>query len=457
MTQKEFTVEGRQFRTQSDYARALHDKKITDRLRSSTDWNSREQLEKLLKELEEGRYQFLTLLGTDFQEEVQETLQRQPSGAAGRRRSARKKMQTGAGDAKKSQGKPPGISGGGQQSSALRREGRTASGKSGTAARSAKGMSAGKPGTASRNAQGSPAKETGIQTGRKGSAEASGKQTASDGLSDIVRQELAKREKRRKLTIALCSAVAVICLGYFGLYSWYLYRTDQRNQALSSLKAQTAESVSEKREQESAPQFTPDEEPEEKEVLDEYKNLLNKNKKLIGWLKIDDTNIDFPVVQTTDNEYYLTHNMNQEYDKNGTIFMDKDCDVLKPSTNYILYGHHMKSGKMFGTLDRYEDQSYFEKHRYIQFDTIYEKGSYEVMYVFRSRVYSEEEIVFKYYQFIDAGGEQEFNSYMEEMASMTLYDTGVTAEYGDQLLTLSTCDYQEKNGRFVVVAKRIKE
>ena len=79
------------------------------------------------------------------------------------------------------------------------------------------------------------------------------------------------------------------------------------------------------------------------------------------------------------------------------------------------------------------------------------------MYVFRSRVYREEEIVFKYYQFIDANSEQEFDSYMSEMASMSLYDTGVTAEYGDQLLTLSTCDYQEKNGRFVVVAKKVKE
>lgn len=135
--------------------------------------------------------------------------------------------------------------------------------------------------------------------------------------------------------------------------------------------------------------------------------------------------------------------------------MDKDCDVLKPSTNFIIYGHHMKSGNMFGKLDKYEDVSYYEKHPYIQFDTIYEKGIYQVMYVFRSRVYREDEIVFKYYQFIDANGEQEFNSYMKEMAAMSFYDTGVTAEYGDQLLTLSTCDYQETNGRFVVVAKKI--
>ena len=110
---------------------------------------------------------------------------------------------------------------------------------------------------------------------------------------------------------------------------------------------------------------------------------------------------------------------------------------------------------MFGKLDSYQYESYYKEHPYISFDTIYEKGTYQVMYVFRSRVYKETEIVFKYYQFIDANSEQEFESNMQEMAAMSLYDTGVTAEYGDQLLTLSTCDYQETNGRFVVVAKKI--
>lgn len=147
--------------------------------------------------------------------------------------------------------------------------------------------------------------------------------------------------------------------------------------------------------------------------------------------------------------------MNQEYDKNGSIFMDKDCDVLKPSTNFILYGHHMKSGQMFGDLDKYESEAYGKEHQYIEFDTIYEHGIYQVMYVFRSRVYNEDEITFKYYQFIDALSEKEFDSYMQEMAAMSIYDTGVTAQFGDQLLTLSTCDYQEKNGRFVVVAKKV--
>ena len=262
-----------------------------------------------------------------------------------------------------------------------------------------------------------------------------------------------KQEKRRKLLVVLCSMAAIVCLGYFGVYNWYNYRTADNYKQLSELKDKepTASDAP-------APviHYTAEEgQSTPPPVLDEYKNLLNKNKRLIGWVKIDDTNIDYPVMQTTDNEYYLDHNLNQEYDKNGSIFMDKDCDVLKPSTNLILYGHHMKSGQMFGGLSLYSDQSYYEKHPCIQFDTIYEKGLYEIMYVFRSRVYSEDEIVFKYYQFIDAQSEQEFDSYMNDMEGMSLYDTGVTASFGDRLLTLSTCDYQEKNGRFVVVAKKV--
>lgn len=160
-------------------------------------------------------------------------------------------------------------------------------------------------------------------------------------------------------------------------------------------------------------------------------------------------------MQTVNNEYYLDHNFNQEYDKNGSLFLDKDCDIVHRNTNLIIYGHHMKSGKMFGNLNEYRKEEYGKEHSIIQFDTIYEKGTYQVMYVFRSRVYSEEEVVFKYYQFLDAVSEKEFDSNMQEMAALSLYDTGVTASFGDELLTLSTCDSSEQDGRFVVVAKRI--
>ena len=201
--------------------------------------------------------------------------------------------------------------------------------------------------------------------------------------------------------------------------------------------------------------YTREEEKKELIVLEKYKKLFSQNKSLIGWIKIDDTNIDYPVMQTVNNEYYLDHNYNQQYDKNGSIFLDKDCDITNPGCNMIIYGHHMKSGKMFGHLQKYSSKEYYEQHPVIQFDTIYEEGRYQIMYVFRSRIYNEDEIVFKYYQFFEASTPEEFDSHMNEMAKLSLYDTGIRANYGDKLITLSTCDNSEQDGRFVVVAKKI--
>lgn len=272
-------------------------------------------------------------------------------------------------------------------------------------------------------------------------------------INSMVQEELHKRERNRKWMISICSLVALFCICIFGNDVIENYRRQLSYHNLNDLKDQNFNTIVE--EEEVLINYTTEDKKNNTKVLDEYKKLLNKNKKLIGWVKIDDTNIDYPVMQTKDNLYYLDHNLEQERDKSGSIFMDKDCDVLKPSTNFILYGHHMKNGEMFGNLDDYEKESFYKEHPLIHFDTIYEKGIYQVMYVFRSRVYSEEEIVFKYYQFIDVDSEVEFESNMKEMEKLSMYDTGVTAQYGEQLLTLSTCDYQEKNGRFVVVAKKI--
>lgn len=277
----------------------------------------------------------------------------------------------------------------------------------------------------------------------------------SDYDKDMQKQiliELRKQEKRRKLIIVFSSLVAVLCFGYFGVYYFFAARTSMDYEQLSDLKGSDALSETQEKNDFSLHKSSvklPD-------ILDEYKTLYSKNKRLIGWLKIDDTNIDYPVMQTENNEYYLDHNFNQEYDKNGSLFLDCDCNVYPRSTNMIIYGHHMKSGSMFGNLQQYAKESYGKKHSVIEFDTIYEKATYQVMYVFRSQVYNEDDVVFKYYQFIEANSEEEFNFYMKEMASMSLYDTGVTANFGDSLLTLSTCDSSQTDGRFVVVAKRIK-
>jgi len=444
MAQKVYTVEGRQFRTEGDYARARHDKEIIDKLRRETDFKDKKDLEALRDKLRGGGYKFMTLLGQDFLEEVEGALKATSGG-----RSSRTQKQVIRDDPVKQKGRSSAAERAGGRSGAGRAE--SAGGSSPIAGRAG----AGRQDSAS---AGRANPTGGYSTSAKRTAQRNvtagqDKQTDSE-LDAIVEEELERREHCRKLIIGICSGVAVICLGYFGVYSYFHAQTDSIYQEINNLKdspviAASAPSATQ------GPLYTLDEEPEAKEVLEEYKNLLIRNKRLIGWIKIDDTNINYPVLQAEDNEYYLDHNIDQEYDVNGSIFMDKDCDVLKPSTNYILYGHHMRNGMMFGKLDAYQKESYYLEHPYINFDTIYEKGTYQVMYVFRSRVYKETEIVFKYYQFIDANSEKEFDSNMKEMAAMSLYDTGVTAKYGDQLLTLSTCDYQETDGRFVVVAKKI--
>ncbi|MGN1314580.1 MAG: class B sortase [Lachnospiraceae bacterium] len=270
-----------------------------------------------------------------------------------------------------------------------------------------------------------------------------------EDMQEQIRYEFYRQEKKRKRLVLVCSLIAFVCIGYVVFY-YYLYaKNSAQYEYLASLKEEITEG-----EQKLKINYT-SEEKKELVVLDKYKKLYSQNKSLIGWLKIDDTNIDYPVMQTVNNEYYLDHNYTQEYDKNGSIFLDKDCDITNPGTNMIIYGHHMKSGKMFGNLDKYSSEDYYQKHPLIQFDTLYEEGIWQIMYVFRSRVYNEDEIVFKYYQFLDAATPEEFDSTMQEMANISLYDTGVTATYGERLITLSTCDHQEEEGRFVVVAKKV--
>ena len=269
-----------------------------------------------------------------------------------------------------------------------------------------------------------------------------------------ILREMKKREHIRRGIVAVCSLLVVGSLAYLADYSYRTKRLDDYAAIQKNLK-NTALTTPETPE---TPVIHYDDDTADTlpDILPEYQTLYSLNKRLIGWVKIDDTYIDYPVLQTVNNDYYLNHNFDQEEDKNGSIFLDKDCSIYPRSTNLILYGHHMRSGRMFGQLNKYSSEKFYKEHKYIQFDTIYEKGTYEVMYVFRSKIYEESEIVFKYYQFTDAVSETEFESNMMQMADMSLYDTGVNAEYGDELLTLSTCDYYTSDGRFVVVAKKIR-
>lgn len=192
-------------------------------------------------------------------------------------------------------------------------------------------------------------------------------------------------------------------------------------------------------------------------VQEKFAELYSLNHDFIGWITIAGTAVDYPVMQSMDDEeYYLHRDFDRNYSLAGMLFADTDCDIRKPSDNIMIYGHHMQSGKMFQNLTKYEDESYYKAHKYITFDTIEKDGTYEIIAAFKSQVYEEDYTGFKYYKFFNAKNKAEFDDYVTNCKELCAYDIPVTAEYGDELLTLSTCNYHTTNGRFVVVAKKIK-
>ena len=191
------------------------------------------------------------------------------------------------------------------------------------------------------------------------------------------------------------------------------------------------------------------------EILPEYAELYRKNNDLIGWIRIPETKVNYPVMQTKeDMEYYLYRDFDGDDDVNGLPFLDARCDIDKPTTNMLIYGHSMNSGAMFATLAEYKNYEFFKEHPTIYFDTIQERGEYEIVAVFQSRVAYVDEVAFRYYNFIQADTEEEFESFVSAVEQLAYYDTGNKAVYGDRLLTLSTCDREITDGRLVVLARK---
>ena len=154
-----------------------------------------------------------------------------------------------------------------------------------------------------------------------------------------------------------------------------------------------------------------------------------------------------------DPDFYLKHNFEKADSPHGCPYVQANCDLQTPSDNILVYGHNMKDGTMFSDLLQYKRESFWEQHRIIRFDTLTAQAEYTVMAVFRG----EAEDLFAYYQCTDAETPQEFAAYVDACKNAALYETGVTAAYGDKLITLSTCDDSGRNSRVVVVAKRITE
>ncbi|MBQ3529734.1 MAG: class B sortase [Oscillospiraceae bacterium] len=189
-------------------------------------------------------------------------------------------------------------------------------------------------------------------------------------------------------------------------------------------------------------------------ILTEYAPIFTLNPDLIGWIKVNNTIIDYPVMQTPDWEnYYLKRDFYGTYSKHGTIYVTETADVKAPSDNMTIYGHKMNDGTMFADLLKYKDQEFFKQNPTITFNTIYDYREYQILSVFV--IVATEDTYFPYYTFVD-GDAHQFEDYVKKCKALSIYDTGIDAVDGDKLITLSTCDHVIKNGRFVIVAKQIK-
>lgn len=239
--------------------------------------------------------------------------------------------------------------------------------------------------------------------------------------------------------------VLIICIVVLLFSGTMLARDLLRYHSERSANRQLAEQVQQEKEV-SVSKFAPS------GILSQYDALWQQNNDMAGWLFIPGIDFDYPVMYTPDDpEYYLHRAFNKEWAASGTPFIGAGCDPA--GSHVIIYGHHMKDGSMFGNLQRYETAEYATEHPAVNFDTLTEEREYKVLGAFYSRVYGENDTnVFRYYRYTDLSQQQDFEDYIAQVKKASLYDTGEEAVFGDKILTLSTCSYHVKDGRFVVVA-----
>lgn len=273
-----------------------------------------------------------------------------------------------------------------------------------------------------------------------------------------VRKVLSRMDrKKEKIIAAVMMAVAVICIigavryGYNIVHEQHIYEESQEE--IDNLKIML--DIDEDSVGSGDELYVSLNIGSGKSILRKYRKIYEKNNDFIGWLTIPGTQLDYPVMQADNNDYYLTHGFDREKSEIGIPFLDMRNNWENADDNLIIYGHNLKNGNMFGSLKNYLNKEYYEKYPIIQFDTLYEKAKYEIIVVGLSRVANSNEDVFRYYEFFNAESSREFKYAIQEMKKLECYSTGKKAEWGDKLLTLSTCNNFVDNGRLFVVARKI--
>lgn len=273
------------------------------------------------------------------------------------------------------------------------------------------------------------------------------------------------KQKRISFLTVLTVALAVVFLISGGMVATQLLREKRENDAFKALSQRipprrdlVRPAPTEPEDPETPTSRPPDtpEEPTAPELTaaELYGELFSENADMFGWICVEGTKINYPVMYTPkDPEFYLRRGFDRAYSYSGTPFLDGNC--FDGCGNYIIYGHHMKNGTMFAAITDYAGEEFWKEHPIIYFDTMDEMGEYEVLAAFYAKVYNEDDNnAFRFYNYTDLTDEAVFEEYLKRVYDAALYNTGVTARYGDQLLTLTTCSYHTTDGRFVVVARK---
>lgn len=290
--------------------------------------------------------------------------------------------------------------------------------------------------------------------------------------------EVSKMENKfRKAMYILCICVMFVSLFFIARTQYIEYKEKQL------IKKQQEEQIKEeerlKKEQETVKsteletEAVVEQKEEEKQILPKYEQRYNENNDFYGWIEIEDTNIDYPVMYTPQNpNFYIYRNFLKGESELGSIYID-GSNSPNSDNNIIIYGHNRKDLSMFGYLSCYKQESFYKGHKYIRFDTIYEEGKYEIIAVSQAFIREEDlmegndsKIPFKevlpkdylFYKHLKLETEEEFNEYVDYMKEHSYYEIDSTAEYGEKLITLCTCTNIKKyqNERLLIVAKKIE-
>ncbi|MDE5564759.1 MAG: class B sortase [Oscillospiraceae bacterium] len=257
---------------------------------------------------------------------------------------------------------------------------------------------------------------------------------------------------QKKIAIAISAALIGVAAGTLFVYT--IANKQQSEQPASIEVTESTETTEVVISTETVPETT-----EAPELTDRAKELLAENPDTVGWITIENTNVDNPIVQCTDNAYYLDHDFHGEPFRAGTVFMDyRDVfsyDETAQSENIILYGHNMANNTMFGSLRRYrQDYSYYKRALFITLESNY--TSYE--YVIFGLVITEgsANASWRYWVMENLSMKPNFDAYVETVRQKSLTEIPVDVQYGDKLLTLSTCYSDKDDSRFLVVARRLR-